>query len=63
MDDITMRGSLIVMRMFWSRLTTSGSPAPANSAAAIRPSDIFAAPIEAMLKTKGGDLLLEDKRD
>ena len=24
---------------------------------------LFAAPIEAMLKTKGGDLLLEDKRD
>ena len=24
---------------------------------------LFAAPIEAMLKAKGGDLLLEDKRD
>src|SRR5262249_50446351 len=48
-DDITIRGSLMVMRMIWSRLTVSGSPLAANSAAAIRPSDIFAGPIEAAI--------------
>jgi hypothetical protein len=46
-DAIAMRGNLIVMRMIWSRSTVSGSPPPANSAAAIRPSDISAGPIEA----------------